>query len=107
MNEDQIQKVIEVLNASGWREVMQPAYANRAKGALSALALSPDERKESRTEWKDMDDPQLRAIIRECEWMLGVWQNQVVVYHENRRRDELAREQNGDMVSPLIPATNS
>lgn len=105
MNEEQIQKVIETVNTPGWKEIMQPAYANRARGALAALALSPQERQQSKTEWKEMDDSQLRAIIRECEWMLAVWQNQITAYRQNRLRDELVAGQNG-ADSPLIPTAN-
>jgi len=105
MTEDQIQKVIVTVSSAGWKEVMQPAYANRARAALTALALDTSERKVAGGEFKDMEDPQLRAIIRECEWMLGVWHNQINVYHQNRARDELAQRQNG-ADSPLIPAAN-
>lgn len=105
MTEEQIQKVIETVNTSGWKEVMQPAYAQRARNALTALALDLSERKVAGGEFKDLEDPQLRAIIRECEWMLGVWANQIKVYRDNRARDELALRQNG-ADSPLIPAAN-
>lgn len=105
MTEDQIQHVIATINTSGWKQVMQPAYANRAKAALSALALSPSEREKGGGEFKDSDDAHLRAVIRECEWMLGVWANVVNNYHQNRARDELAQRQNG-ADSPLIPTAN-
>jgi hypothetical protein len=105
MTEEQIQKVIETVNSSGWKEVMEPAYAQRARTALAAVALDPEERKASGGEFKDLGDAQLRAIIRECEWMLGVWRNQITVYHRNRARDELVERQNG-ADSPLIPAAN-
>lgn len=102
MNEEQIQKVIQTVNTAGWREVMYPFYANRAKQALSSLALSESERQKGSGDFSKMDDAQLRAIIRECEWMLGVWQAFINAYHQNRVRDELqAQEQNGN-----FPAAN-
>ena len=105
MNEEQIQAVIATVRSSGWGQIMQPAYANRAKQALAALTVAPSEREKSGGEFKHLDDANLRAIIRECEWMLTVWENVINSYHQNRVRDELSGRQNG-ADSPLNPTAN-
>lgn len=93
LTEEQVLKVRQVLASSGWNEVISPALANRARQAIKALCLSRSERA---TEYKggdfDTDDDILRAIIRDCEWMLTVWVNEVNVGEYNRRRDELDRQ---------------
>lgn len=95
LTEEQAQKVRLVLSTSGWKDVMEPAYKRRSFEALKALALSPSEREKSGGEFKNMDDASLRAIIRECEWMTFVWQNELNVHEMNRRRDELASQEAG------------
>jgi hypothetical protein len=93
LNEEQIDKIRLVLQSTGWNDVMRPALENRGRGALKALALSRSERAE---QFKggdlDTDDDILRAIIRDCEWMVSVWSNEVSVFDYNRRRDELDRQ---------------
>ena len=88
---DQIQKIRLVLAGDGWNHVMKPAIVNRGRSALKSLALAPGA--ERTAEFKgtdfDTDDHVLRAIIRDCEWMSVVWDNEVQVHDRNRRLDEL------------------
>lgn len=92
LNEDQINKIRLLVASSGWNDVMKPAIAKRAHEALKALVLSPAER---RGEYQGVQDEDIRARIRECEWMLVVWSNELTAYDQNRRLDELERQQDG------------
>ena len=96
LNQEQVQKVRLVLAASGWNDVMRPALENRGRQALKALTLSRTERGAAfkGTDF-DTDDDVLRAIIRDCEWMVVVWQNEIAVAEHNRRLDELESQPNG------------
>lgn len=86
LSEDQIQKVRSVLASSGWNDVIRPILANRGNQAVKQLVLSPGDRD---GEFKDMADDAIRARIRESEWMLTVWHNEVTVFEMNKRRDDL------------------
>jgi hypothetical protein len=68
------------------------------------LILSPSERRGTEGDFKNAEDETLRGIIRECEWMLTAWHNEVVTYDQNRRLDELDREDHG-AGSPVVPIT--
>lgn len=92
LNEEQIQKVRLTMYSDGWKDVIQPAIVNRGNLALKALALTRTERaKEFKSSDFDTDDDVLRAVIRDCEWMVAVWHNEVQRFDYNRQRDELAR----------------
>ena len=93
LDADQIQKVRQTLFTAGWREVIAPAIANRGRNALKSLALSRTERVSAYkgTDF-DTDDDVLRAIIRDCEWMISVWTNELAVAEHNRTLDELDRQ---------------
>ena len=91
LSSQQIEQVRLVVSSSGWNDVMKPALANRAKAALSALTLTPEEREARGGEHKHSTDEYLRALIHDTEWMLGVWTNELMVDDLNRRRDELDR----------------
>lgn len=96
LTEEQVDKVRLVLASAGWNDVMKPAYAQRAHEAVKTLVLNKEERA---GQFKDLGDDQLRAIIRECEWMLSVWDNEVKVSNHNRTLDELDRV-NGATANP-------
>lgn len=87
---DQIQKLRLTLAGDGWNHVMKPLLLNRGRAALKALVLTRSERA---TEFAksdfDTDDEVLRAMIRDSEWMVTCWDNEVAVYEHNRRLDEL------------------
>ena len=85
---EQVEKVRLTLQTSGWNDVMQPLYAARSREAIKALCLTPGERAGP---FKDLDDNALRGIIRECEWMLNVWANEIKVFEHNQRIDEMER----------------
>lgn len=93
LNEDQIQKLRLALQTSGWNDVIKPAIHRRGAQALKALALTRAERSREfvRSDF-DTEDDVLRAIIRDCEWMVVCWDNEVLVHEENRKRDELAQK---------------
>lgn len=91
LDEEQIGKIKLLLASSGWNDVMKPVIAKRAHDAIKALVLNPAERK---GEYQGVDDTEIRARIRESEWMLMVWPNEVSVYEHNRRLEEI-ETQNG------------
>ena len=90
LNDEQIQKVRLTLASSGWTEVMYPALVNRGQQAVKALILSRSERT---SQYKgtdfDTDDEVLRAMIRDTNWMVVCWANEINVAEYNRQRDEL------------------
>lgn len=92
LNEEQVGKTRQFLASSFWNDVMKPVIANRAHEAIKALVLHPSERK---GEYAGVDDNAIRARIRESEWMLGAWPNEVSVYEHNRRLEELDSQTNG------------
>ena len=93
IDEVEAQKLRVTLTTSGWHEVMRPRLANRARQATKALVLSAAERSRefAGTDY-DTDDNVLRAIIRDCEWMTVCWNNELSVFDQNRRTDELLRQ---------------
>ena len=94
LNEEQIQKVRLVLASSGWNDVMRPAIENRGRQAVKALCLAPTERAAAfKGSDFDTEDHVLRAIIRDSEWMLVCWDNELKVFEYNRRLDELDRQE--------------
>lgn len=99
LSEDQAQKLRMGLMSAAWREIMQPATQGRAQAAIKALCLTEGERKTHGGEFKDCGDDELRATIRECEWHLSVWHNELKVFDFNRAQDELQRQQNGEVTS--------
>jgi hypothetical protein len=92
LNEDQVGKVRLLLASSGWNDVMAPAIAKRAQEALKLLVLHPAERRGTD---KELSDDILRVRVQEAEWMLGAWLNEVKVFEQNRRLEELERQENG------------
>lgn len=94
LDAESIQKVKHVLASQGWNDVMRPLYGQRARRALDCLAAFASERHDP--EFKDFSDDQLRAVVKECHWMLAVWENEVRVHDANRRMEEqLQSEENG------------
>ena len=100
LNEDQVQKVRLLLQSSGWNDVVKPAIAQRANAAIKNLILTPAERT---GEFKEMDDSAIRAQIREAEWLLAVFVNEVAVFDHNRRLDELQRQDNPETQTTANP----
>ena len=100
LNEDQIDKVRGMLQSSAWNDVVRPVIATRANAAIKALILTPAERT---GEYKDMDDSAIRAQVREAEWLLSVFVNEVAVFDHNRRVDELQRQENPEAPSTANP----
>jgi hypothetical protein len=96
LNETQIAQIRGMLQSSAWNDVMKPVIATRANAAIKALILTPAERT---GEYKDMDDSAIRAQIREAEWLLAVFANEVAVFDHNRRLDELQGQ------NPEAPST--
>jgi hypothetical protein len=94
LNDEQSQKIRLVLQSSGWNDVIRPAIENRGRSAVKALTLSRSERAEQfkNTDF-DTEDDVLRAIIRDCNWMVVCWYNELNVYDHNRKLDELERQE--------------
>jgi len=97
LDPEQIDKVRLALISGGWKDVMEPIIAKRARDAIQALVAFPSERS---GEFKEMDDSQIRARIRESEWMLTVWRNEITVFDLNRMGDELARQRSQEGSDP-------
>jgi len=97
LNSEQVDKVRIVTASSGWNDVMKPAIENRGRQAIKALTLARTERatKMRGTDF-DTDDDVLRAIIRDCEWMIVCWNNEIAVADNERRLDELDRQNSLD-----------
>ena len=97
IDDEQAQKLRLALAGSGWNDVMRPAIENRGRQAVKALVLTRVERAaQYKGQDVDTDDEVLTAIIRDCEWMLGCWQNELNVWDYNRRRDELDRSDSNE-----------
>ena len=88
------------LVTGGWTDVMKPAIENRGRSAVKALVLSRAERTQAYkgTDF-DTDDDVLRAIIRDCEWMIVCWYNEIKASEHNRRLDELDRQNSPDVAA--------
>jgi hypothetical protein len=93
LTEDEVQKVRLVMASLGWNDVIRPAIENRGRQAVKALVLSRSERANQfkGTDF-DTDDDVLRALIRDCTWMVAVWTNELAAAEHNRRLDELDRQ---------------
>ena len=91
LDETQIQQVRMTLATDGWNRVIKPLVQKRGNAAVKALTVTRSERAvDFKGSDYDTEDDVLRAMIRDCEWMLVVWDNEVLVHDQNRRRDELA-----------------
>lgn len=97
---EQADKLRLALASSGWNDVIKPVLTQRVHEAIKMLCLATSERS---GQFKDLDDAALRGIIREGEWMLAVWENELKVYDHNRRLDELDR-QGGTTPPPTFAA---
>ena len=93
IDDKQAQELRLTLFSSGWTNVMQPALRNRLMQATKALVLTRTERTGSfkGTDF-DTDDDVLRAFIRDCEWLLVAFENELKVWERNRQLDELERQ---------------
>jgi len=93
LTDEEVQKVRLVMASLGWNDVILPAIVNRGKQAVKALVMSRAERSNQfkGTDF-DTDDDVLRALIRDCEWMMATWTNELAVAEHNRRLDELDRQ---------------
>ena len=101
LDSTQIEKLRMLLAMGGWNDVMKPVIQNRAHNAVRALVLDPSERE---GEFKGMEDSAIRARVREAEWMLSAWANEVAVHDHNRRLDELDRQRTGDGIPGGVAA---
>lgn len=93
LNDEQIQKVRLTILSDGWNHVIKPAITGRARKAAESLMLEPGAERTAVFNGTDFDttDQVLRAMIRDCEWMSVVWDNEVQVHDRNRALDELER----------------
>lgn len=86
LNDQECDAVRVTMATQGWQQVMRPRYLMRGHNALKMLALFPAERT---GEFAKLSDDELRSVIRECEWMTNVWDNELAANAHNRRLDEL------------------
>jgi hypothetical protein len=106
LSEDHIQKLRLTLQGGGWQQVMQPATHARAQEAIKALCLNVEERKRAAGVFKDLSDDELRVTIRECEWHLTVWGNELKVFDFNKAQEQQHQNQeNGMEYSRFGPLT--
>lgn len=101
LSAEQINKLKVTLASEGWTEVMKPALLGRSKEALKALVLTIPEREKQGGEFRLVDDSGLRHAIREIEWMLAVWHNEIAAYDHNQRLDELERNSQPRPAGPV------
>lgn len=101
LTDEQASALKQMMVMTGWRLVQQ-IIAQRARNALDALALEPSERgKES----AGLSDATLRARISECQWLLAVLANELIVYDRNKQNElEQLAAANGDSVGAQTPA---
>ena len=92
LNDEQAGKLKMLLASSGWNDVVKPVLARRAHEAIKALVLHPEERS---GDYKGVADESIRSQIKECEFVLNVWNNELAAYDHNRRLEELETAQNG------------
>jgi hypothetical protein len=92
LNEEQVGKIRQMLASSAWNDVVKPVLAQRGNQALRALTLFPSERT---GDLQGLTDDQLRVQVKEVEWMLSCWSNEIAVFEHNRRIEELDAETNG------------
>lgn len=83
--EEEIQALRLTFATDGWTKVIAPRLASRAREAIKALILHPSERSGE----FQKSNADLRAIIREDEWLLVAFDNAIKAFEHNRRRDEL------------------
>lgn len=87
LTDEQCDKLVVMLQTSGWREVFLPIVAQRGQMRIKALCLPPGRREGIN---KDMSDEAIRGALEELEYVLSAFQNEVTVNRANRQRDELA-----------------
>jgi hypothetical protein len=92
LTEEQINLARQGLNSSFWNDLVKPVLAARGNQALRSLTLFPSERKGDHA---GLTDDQLRCVVKEVEWMLSCWSNEIAVFEHNRRIEELDAETNG------------
>jgi len=90
---EQLDKLRLVLMSPGWNDVIMPALETRRRQAADALCLTRAERsKVMAGQAFDTEDDVLRAMVRECKWMIAIWPLEISVDEHNRRLDELDRQ---------------
>lgn len=89
LNDAQAQALRQMMMMDGWNKVLKPWEAERGKRILRALAQSKDKRDEA---FRDVSAKELRGQLKEIEWILSALDNELIAYDANRRRDELARQ---------------
>lgn len=92
LNEEQIEKLRGTLSTPGWRDVIFPALEARRQLQAKMAVTLPHNRPEP---YRALSDQTVLDIVRgelsAIEWTQLQFVNEVRVYDENRRRDELAR----------------
>lgn len=101
LTDEQAGALRSMMSMGGWK-LIQQLIATRARHALGALTLDASERS---GDFKGVSDATLRARIQECEWLLSVLQNELVIYDHNRRTElEQLEAANGESVGAQTPA---
>lgn len=105
LSDEQVDKIRGVLMLSGWREVMKPVIEQRRATVREMAFMMPGERPKP---YSTLDDVSATAFLRGesagLEWVLHVFQNEVIVAEASRARDEFTRQQNGANPTAPIPA---
>ena len=96
LNVQQIQQVRQMLQTSGWNDVLKPFALGRGRELTKIALRLPANRPEP---YKGMDDRDamnhIRGRIEEIEWLMSFFENEINVSDFNRRKDELERQTNG------------
>jgi len=97
LNSEQIDKLKLLLLTSGWNDVILPVIQNRARQALEALRLDPEERA---GQWKGKSDQSIRDRLTEIEFLASVWHNEIAVFDANKRQEEILAERDHGAEAP-------
>lgn len=93
----QMELLRNVLRMDGWRQVMKPIIEERARIVKELAFAVPAERPKP---YSDMDDHTATSVLRgEAKallWVANIFENTVATEDANRRREELARHDEGN-----------
>lgn len=97
LDSEQIGKLRQTMNTSGWRDVIAPKIIERGRLFQKMMLGFASKRPEP---YNEAGDEFLKGVIHDIEWMLVYWENEIAAHDMNQRRDELARTRaNGEPVA--------
>ena len=98
---EECEALAPMLQTGGWRGVVMPHLAKLGQSGMNALCILPTKREGT---WKDASDDYIRGAISAYQYVLSMFQNEVIVNQANRQREEFAR--NGEGVGSPAQASS-